>query len=273
MPRRRRASGRPATRTPSTTRPSVSRARRRPPRRRAHDHLPLRPPCGPPRPAPAGRPMRTGGGRPAHPARPIAASSTPSPPRVPSPDPNEAAAPTASGGGAHGGGAVGIPSADGRRPPLPDGPARDRRPPDPLHDRPGQPPVGRPWQPSSPPDATLDYRSAGGIRGSFPEVERLVGRRSFPSSPGPSTLFSIERSTSLQEPTPPPRATAFSNPNGAVVDGRPWLFVVGGAYHDRLLRTPAGWRISHRVEETLWWDNPMPGLPPSPPPVPDDAFT
>ncbi len=56
------------------------------------------------------------------------------------------------------------------------------------------------------------------------------------------------------------------------MDGEPWLFVVGGAYHDRLRRTPDGWRISHRVEETLWWDNPMPGLPPSPYPVPDDAF-
>ena len=31
----------------------------------------------------------------------------------------------------------------------------------------------------------------------------------------------------------------FSNPNGAMVDGKPWLFVVGGAYHDRL-RAHAG---------------------------------
>ena len=66
---------------------------------------------------------------------------------------------------------------------------------------------------------------------------------------------------------------AVSNPNGAVVGGEPWLFLVGGAYHDRLVRTPEGWRISHRVEETLWWDNPMPGLPPVPFPVPEDAFT
>jgi SnoaL-like domain len=67
--------------------------------------------------------------------------------------------------------------------------------------------------------------------------------------------------------------SSFYNPNGAVVDGQPWLFVVGGAYHDRLVRTSEGWRIAHRVEETLWWDNPMPGLPATPPPVPDDAFS
>jgi len=122
------------------------------------------------------------------------------------------------------------------------------------------------------PDATLDYRSAGGIRGSFPEVsawlaavlpfftwtQHLVLNRAVDLVPGADTATS--------------RAD-FSNPNGAVVDGRPWLFVVGGAYHDRLLCTPDGWRISHRVEETLWWDNPMPGLPPSPPPLPDDAFS
>jgi hypothetical protein len=36
---------------------------------------------------------------------------------------------------------------------------------------------------------------------------------------------------------------------------------------------PAGWRIATRVEETTWWDHPMPGLPPNPYPVPPDAFT
>jgi hypothetical protein len=121
------------------------------------------------------------------------------------------------------------------------------------------------------PDATLDYRSAGGIRGSLAEVgewlstvlpfftwtQHLVLNRAVSLGPGADT------------------ATAhsdFSNPNGAVVDGKPWLFVVGGAYHDQLVRTPAGWRIAHRVEETLWWDNPMPGLPALPWPVPEDAF-
>ena len=64
----------------------------------------------------------------------------------------------------------------------------------------------------------------------------------------------------------------FHNPNGMVVDGEPWLFVVGGYYHDRLVRLPAGWRIATRVEETLWWDHPMPGLPAVPYPLPDDAL-
>jgi hypothetical protein len=122
------------------------------------------------------------------------------------------------------------------------------------------------------PDATLDYRSAGGIRGSLAEVgewlstvlpfftwtQHLVLNRAVDLAPGADTATSH---------------AAFSNPNGAVVDGEPWLFLVGGAYHDQLVRTPGGWRISHRVEETLWWNNPMPGLPPVPFPLPEDAFT
>jgi hypothetical protein len=121
-------------------------------------------------------------------------------------------------------------------------------------------------------DATLDYRSAGGIRGSFAEVaewlsavlpfftwtQHLVFNRAVDLTPGADTASSH---------------ADFSNPNGCDVDGKPWLFLVGGSYHDRLVRTPVGWRIRHRVEETLWWDNPMPGLPPVPYPVPDDAFT
>ena len=47
--------------------------------------------------------------------------------------------------------------------------------------------------------------------------------------------------------------------------------IAAGRYHDRLVRTTDGWRIASRVEETLWWDNPMPGLPPIPYPLADDA--
>lgn len=42
------------------------------------------------------------------------------------------------------------------------------------------------------------------------------------------------------------------------IDGKPWLLVVDGVYHDRMVHTDKGWRICHRVEETVWWDNPLP---------------
>ena len=120
-------------------------------------------------------------------------------------------------------------------------------------------------------DAVLDYRSAGGIRGSFPEVrdwlasvlpaftwtQHLVVNRAVELAPGADEAIC---------------RSLFHNPNSMEIEGRSWLFVVGGAYHDRLVRTDSGWRIRHRVEETIWWDNPMPGLDAVPPPLPADCF-
>jgi len=121
------------------------------------------------------------------------------------------------------------------------------------------------------PHAQLDYRSAGGIRGLYPEVrqwlsdvlplftwtQHLVANRTLTIDPGGATASA---------------RSDFHNPNQMEIDGEPWLFVVGGRYHDRLVRLPVGWRITHRVEETLWWHHPMPGLPPEPYPLPEDAL-
>ncbi len=113
-------------------------------------------------------------------------------------------------------------------------------------------------------DAQLDYRSAGGVEGSYPEVrlwlaevlpifdvtQHLVVNRQFSAGPGGVQARSC-----------------FLNVNRLQVDGEPWLFTVGGRYHDRLVGPAGGWRIARRVEHTLWWENPMPGLPKIPPPV------
>ena len=109
------------------------------------------------------------------------------------------------------------------------------------------------------PDAVLDYRSAGGIRGPLAEVGEWLAAvvPLFTWSQHLVVNRAVHLAAGADEAT---CHAAFYNPNGAQVDGKPWLFVVGGAYHDRLVRTPEGWRIAHRVEETVWWDNPMPGL-------------
>jgi hypothetical protein len=121
------------------------------------------------------------------------------------------------------------------------------------------------------PDAQLDYRSAGGIRGGFPEVRQWLSEV-LPLFTWTQHLVT-NRSVTIEPDQRTARARSdFHNPNEMVVAGEPWLFVVGGRYHDTLERLPVGWRISRRVEETLWWHNPMPGLPPIPYPLPDDAF-
>jgi hypothetical protein len=120
------------------------------------------------------------------------------------------------------------------------------------------------------PDAHLDYRSAGGIHGEFGEVRRWLSEV-LPLFTWTQHLVA-NRAVTVDPATGTARARSdFNNPNEMVVDGKPWLFVVGGRYHDRLARLPVGWRITHRVEETLWWHHPMPGLPDKPYPLPEDA--
>ena len=121
------------------------------------------------------------------------------------------------------------------------------------------------------PDAVLDYRSAGGIRGPFPDV------RAWLASVLPAFTWTqhlvVNRAVDLTSGTDEATCRSlFQNPNCMQIDGRPWLFVVGGVYHDRLVRTASGWRIRHRVEETMWWSNPLPGLDATPPPLPADCF-
>lgn len=120
-------------------------------------------------------------------------------------------------------------------------------------------------------DARLDYRSAGGIRGAYGEVrdwlasvlpiftwtQHLVVNRAVDLAPAGDSATAV---------------SIFHNPNGLLVEGRPWLFTVGGRYHDRLARRSDGWRITARVEETTWWEHPMPGLPETPYPLAPDAF-
>ena len=117
-------------------------------------------------------------------------------------------------------------------------------------------------------DAELDYRSAGGIRGHTPKSRR-GSRRCFPCSRGPSTWL-LNRAVDLDPTDAGGRSrSGFLNPNGLTIHDKPWLFTVGGYYHDRLARTADGWRIASRLEETLWWTNPMPGLPDEPYPLAD----
>ncbi len=114
------------------------------------------------------------------------------------------------------------------------------------------------------PAARLDYRSAGGLEGAYPEVrtwlsevlpifdmtQHLVVNREFARHGEGARIRSC-----------------FLNVNRLQVKGEPWLFTVGGRYHDWVVATPDGFRIAERVEETLWWEHPMPGLPAMPDPA------
>jgi hypothetical protein len=46
-------------------------------------------------------------------------------------------------------------------------------------------------------------------------------------------------------------------------DGSRGVFYVGAEYHDRLSRTPRGWRITERIEKSVWTDGDVPAAPPT----------
>jgi 3-phenylpropionate/cinnamic acid dioxygenase small subunit len=114
-------------------------------------------------------------------------------------------------------------------------------------------------------DAHLDYRSAGGIAGEYPAVRRwLTDVLPVFDAMQHHVLNRIVRQNGDEV-----RATSnFFNVNVLEIAKAPWIFKVGGRYHDRLVLDGGTWRIAERIEETIWWENPMPGLSVAPIPVP-----
>jgi 3-phenylpropionate/cinnamic acid dioxygenase small subunit len=114
-------------------------------------------------------------------------------------------------------------------------------------------------------DAHLDYRTAGGLEGGYPEVRQWLA--------DVLPIFDVTQHLVVNRVFEHDAGTwrarsCFFNVNRLRIEGKPWQFTVGGQYHDRLVPTPEGWRIADRIEYTLWWDNPMPGLPEAPYEVP-----
>ena len=111
------------------------------------------------------------------------------------------------------------------------------------------------------PDAFIDYTSAGGIKGPFPEVKAWLAQvlPSFSAYQHLVTNKQIEldgdSATSI---------AGFYNPMVQTKkDGTTSIFFVGGEYHDKLVRTGDGWRIKERVERTVWTDGALPAEPPT----------
>ena len=99
-------------------------------------------------------------------------------------------------------------------------------------------------------DAVLDYTSSGGIRGPFGEVKPWLATV--------LPLFAVRqhyvtnREITITGDTATSRAYLYNPMGMRQEDGSLTLFFVGGSYADRWIRTPAGWRITERVETELW---------------------
>lgn len=102
------------------------------------------------------------------------------------------------------------------------------------------------WETCFTPDATIDYTAFGGVEGPVRTVrawlEDVMPRFEM------SQHLVVNREITIEGDTARSRA-AFFNPMALSTHEGRVLFFDGGYYVDRLVRTPAGWRIWRRVEE------------------------
>lgn len=99
------------------------------------------------------------------------------------------------------------------------------------------------------PDARIDYTAMGGAAGDLGEIKRFLA--------GAMPIFEVSQHLLGSSVVDIDGDTATSRTichNPMVLHGGkdPHLMVCGLWYVDKLVRTPAGWRISERVEERAY---------------------
>jgi len=107
-------------------------------------------------------------------------------------------------------------------------------------------------------DAHIDYTVFGGPKGPFPEIKEYL-RNTMPMFAGYYHMVSTSKVEIAGD-----TATAVTVCHNPMVlplpDGGEHVFVCGLWYKDTFVRTPAGWRISSRVEEKTYVQNMPEGL-------------
>lgn len=100
------------------------------------------------------------------------------------------------------------------------------------------------------PDAYIDYSSSGGIKGSLIEVRQWLSQV-MPIFAMTQHLVT-NRAITIDGDTATSRSYFF-NPLG-LPDGKGGMSIYydGGYYNDKLIRTPEGWRITERIEESAY---------------------
>ena len=104
------------------------------------------------------------------------------------------------------------------------------------------------------PDATIDLRATGGVRGDLATVKAFLAkaRRHFTASQHLVATSKIELAGDVAT-----GRTICHNP--LAIKGGPVMFV-GLWYLDRFVRTDGGWRIADRAQELAFFHNAPPGI-------------
>jgi len=95
------------------------------------------------------------------------------------------------------------------------------------------------------PDAYIDYQATGGTQGRFPEVKAWLAEV-LPNFPAYSHMLG-NFDVRIDGDTASSRTICF-NPMVFNAEHKQIMFI-GIWYVDEFVRTPAGWRVSRRVEE------------------------
>jgi len=107
------------------------------------------------------------------------------------------------------------------------------------------------------PDANVDYKSSGGIAGTYAEARKWLSEVLPIFS---ATLHYITNTTVELGGDRARSDTYVWNPmHMKLPDGSDHSFSVGAIYHDQLVRTPEGWRIAERREEQILMEGSLPG--------------
>lgn len=111
------------------------------------------------------------------------------------------------------------------------------------------------------PDARIDYSETGGAIGSFAEIKAWLPKalERFPMFQHmvATTKLDIDGDAARS------RTILFNPMTYRAENGEDQVFFIGLWYRDKLVRTPAGWRISERYEEMAYSHN-VPPMPPVP---------
>ena len=106
------------------------------------------------------------------------------------------------------------------------------------------------------PDAHVDYTSSGGVAGKYPEVRAWLEKA---LAPFPAMMHFVGNTTLELLGDRANARTYVINPMGFPnPDGSLHVFTVCAHYVDKLVRTPKGWRIAERIEETVLMDGTLP---------------
>ena len=99
------------------------------------------------------------------------------------------------------------------------------------------------------PDAHVDYVSSGGAKGPYPEVRAWLEKALAPFA----SMMHLVANNQVQLDGDQARSRTYViNPMGfPKADGTLHVFTVAAHYVDKLVRTPDGWRIQERIEETV----------------------